>query len=202
MLNLIKIPNIKSLDLISKSILFKKESNKCPSKHRFFFKRSRKLKCCSDEIRDIFSSLSDAFVNDEKRPQIFSLPVLQRFGKLELIKKTNKIQLPQKTNLNEISHEFRFLSLKKKTSNPKKSLYISLGLNNEDNFLDNNIIFSNKKKNTSNIKNLKENTKTSLNLHLKSYKLILSTFVSRKLSISQKLIFTILLTLMAYLSSV
>jgi len=104
--------------------------------------------------------------------------------------------------LNEISHEFRFLSLKKKTSNPKKSLYISLGLNNEDNFLDNNIIFSNKKKNTSNIKNLKENTKTSLNLHLKSYKLILSTFVSRKLSISQKLIFTILLTLMAYLSSV
>jgi len=202
MLNLIKTPIFKSFNLISKSILFKKECNEGLSKYRIFLKRSRKLECCSDEIRDIFSSLPEAFVNDEKRPRFLSLPVLQRIGKLELIKKTNKVQLPPKINLNEISHEFRFISLKKKTNNPKKSLYISLGLNKEDNLLDTNMIFSNKMKNNFNIKNLEKNTKTSLILYLKSYKLIFSTVFLRKLSISQKLIFSIFLIIIAYLSSV
>ena len=202
MLNLIIIPTFKSFNLISKCILFKKESNERPSEYRIFFIRSRKLKCCSDEIRDIFSSLPEAFVNDEKRPQFLTLPVLQRIGKLELIKETNKVQPPQKNNLNEISHEFRFISLKKKTNNPKKSLYLSLGFNKEDTLLDTKMIFSNKKKNFSNIKNLKKNTKTSLNLYLNSYRLILSTVVFKKLSISQKLIFSIFLIVIAYLSSV
>lgn len=202
MLNLINIPTIKSFNLISKSILFKKKSNESPSKYRIFFKRSRKIKCCSDEIRDIFLSLPEAFVYDEKRPQFLSLPVLQRIGKLELIKKTNKVHPHQKINLNEINHEFRFLSLRKKTNNRKKSSYISLGLNKEDSLLNTNTIFSSKKKKISNIKNLKENTKTSLNLYLKSYKLILSTIVFRKLSISQKLNFSIFLIIIAYLSSV
>ena len=116
------------------------------------------------------------------------------------IEKKSIIQPLQKIDFSEINHEFRFLSLKKKTNNPKNSIQISLGLIKEDNLLNSQMKILEGKKNIYTIRNLKQKVETNSFLELKSYKLILSTATFRKLSYFQKIIFSIILILASYLS--
>lgn len=199
MFNFVKLPLCKNFSLIPNFFHFKKKPALMIYNKRYFSK-FRKLNCCSDEIAKILLELPEAFVHDGKRPPLFSLAVLQRFGKLDLLKKKPKIEPLQQIDFSEINHEFRFLSLKKKTNNPKNSLQISLGLIKEDNLLDSQVKFPKEKKNISTIRNLRQKSKTNPVLNLKSYKLILSTATFRKLSYFQKVVFSIILTLASYLS--
>ena len=200
MLNFISLPLCKNSTSIPKFFSFKKKSALLEFNDKRFFNKPKKLKCCSEEIKNILLELPEAFVHDEKRPSLLSLAVLQRLGKLGLLEKKSIIQQLQKIDFSEINHEFRFLSLKKKTNNPKNSIQISLGLIKEDNLLNSQMKILEGKKNIYTIRNLKQKGETNSFLELKSYKLILSTATFRKLSYFQKIIFSIILILASYLS--
>ena len=200
MLNFINLRLCKNSASIPKFFSFKKKSALLGFSNKRFFNKQNELKCCSEETKNILLELPEAFVHDEKRPPLFSLAVLQRFGKLGLLEKKSTIQPLQKIDFSEINHEFRFISLKKKTNIPKNSMQISLGLIKEDNLLNSQMKFPEEKKNIYTIRNLKQKVETNSFLNLKSYKLILSIATFRKLSYFKKIIFSIILILASYLS--
>lgn len=79
--------------------------------------------------------MPEAFLNDEKRPEFFTLPVLQRIGRLDILRKKSGNRPPKKVIFNELDQEFLFLSLKKTPIQFESSLFVSLGPNKEDNLL-------------------------------------------------------------------
>lgn len=200
MLNFIYLPLFKNFTSNSNFFPFKKRFVFMQKSKKRVFSKFKKLKCCSEEIKNILLELPEAFVNDEKRHSLGSLPVLQRIGKLDLLTKKTKIQPLQKIDFSEINHEFRFLWANRKTNIPKNSIQITLGLNKEDNLLDSQGNFPIRKKYTSTLKNLQQKSKTQPKLNLKSYKLILSTTTFSKITLFQKIIFSIILILASYLS--
>jgi len=87
MLNFISLPLCKNSTSIPKFFSFKKKSALLEFNDKRFFNKPKKLKCCSEEIKNILLELPEAFVHDEKRPSLLSLAVLQRLGKLGLLEK-------------------------------------------------------------------------------------------------------------------
>lgn len=132
MLYSVGIFNVSKLKLIQKSNIFKNG----PIWIKLTCKKPKKKLMCtnqsSSESEVIFESMPEAFLSDKKRPQFFTLPVLQRIGKLKLLSERNENKQLKKSCFNEINHELLFLSIKKTSNQLDNSMFITLTRNKED----------------------------------------------------------------------
>lgn len=185
-------PKILELHFIKKNESFSQKENKRSS--------LIKIKCNSDSVNSILSDMPEAFVSDKKRPAFSSLPVLQRIGRLDLLKKKDEFDYNQKIFCNEINHEFRFLSLKKSVVLSDNPLLIKLGVKREEDLL----FIQEKNKNPSRIAKssspISYKTPIDQNMKLATTELTLSKIFYKKLNYSRRLLFIFVLFFLSYLS--
>jgi len=126
---------INVMKLSQKTTTFKKKISSGYVYFNNLEKKSTQINCGSSEFELILGAMPEAFLNDEKRPEFFTLPVLQRIGRLDILRKKSGNRPPKKVIFNELDQEFLFLSLKKTPIQFEISLFVTLGLNKEDNLL-------------------------------------------------------------------
>jgi len=124
--------NVSKLKLIQESNIFKNGPIliglicKIPKKKLICLNQS------SSNSEIILYSMPEAFLSDRNRPQFFTLPVLQRIGKLNLLINKNENKQRKMYCFSEINHELIFLSMEKKSNRLDNSLFVTLTQNKED----------------------------------------------------------------------
>lgn len=80
----------------------------------------------------IFSRMPEAFKEDEKRPQFYTRVVFQRIGRKYTLGEETGCEFIKRFNYSEFYHEFRFFSLFQPLYQPKKQIYLMIGVNKEE----------------------------------------------------------------------
>jgi len=181
-------------------VIFEKESNFKTFTTIKPIKRFTGLVVYDNKIDYIILGMPEGFVNDEKRPDFLSLPILQRIGKLEIMEKKERNEPKKKLSRSEINHEFRFSSLKQEIFNYRRPLFISLGLKREDELLKTQIVIENEIK-PKNQYNFQKKKKIQEELGKQTSKKIIFSIVSvRKVTYLQKFLISFFLLLVSLLS--
>lgn len=181
-------------------VIFEKESNFKTYTTIKPIKRVTGLVVYGNKIDYIILGMPEGFVNDEKRPDFLSLPILQRIGKLEIMEKKERNEPKKKLSQSEINHEFRFSSLKQEIFNSRRPLFISLGLKREDELLKTQIVVESEIK-PKNQYNFQKKKKIQEELgKQESKKLIFSIVSVRKITYLQKFLISFFLLLVSLLS--
>jgi len=124
--------NVSKLKLIQESNIFKNDPIwivlicKIPKKKLICLNQS------SNNSEIILYAMPEAFLSDKNCPQFFTLPVLQRIGKLNLLTNKNENKQRKMYRFSEINHELIFLSMKNKSNRLDNSLVVTLTQNKED----------------------------------------------------------------------
>lgn len=174
---------------LSNQKIFKNYTRKC-----------NKTTCNLNESKYVLKRMPEAFKEDEKSPVLLSLPILQRIGRLDILREEIDNQQLKKISCSELNYEHQFFSLKQKVNLSKKQFYITLGLNKEDTLL--NIQSLKTKRRILNNSNeiLSQNASDNKNFSSSMIQLTFSIILIKKLNISRKLLFSLILILLSYLS--
>jgi len=148
----------------------------------------------------ILGRMPEAFKEDDKSPRLLSLPVLQRIGRLDILRKESENQQLKRISCIELNHEHRFFSINQQADLSKKQFYITLGLNKEEAFL--NIPTLQTKPRIVNKPNeiLIQNSPIDENFSFSMFQLKFSSILIKKLEVSKKLLFSLILILISYIS--
>lgn len=181
-------------------VVFNKYTNPKKIQSRSSSKICMKMESDSNLNQIIFSRMPEAYKEDEKRPQFFTRLVFQRIGRKYTLGEETGRQIIKRFNYSEFYHEFRFFSLSQPLYQPKKQIYLMIGVNKEEVLLNVEFLKFKTQKNENYLKILeKKDNINKINLS-SDFRLNLSKISINKFDDLKRFLFFVILIFMSFLS--
>ena len=181
-------------------VVFNKYTNPKKIQSRSSSKICMKMESDSNLNQIIFSRMPEAFKEDEKRPQFYTRVVFQRIGRKYTLGEEKGCEFIKRFNYSEFYHEFRFFSLSQPLYQPKKQIYLMIGVNKEEVLLNVEFLKFKTQKNENYLKILeKKDNINKINLS-SDFRLNLSKISINKFDDLKRFLFFVILIFMSFLS--